>query len=181
MGKSFKSCKRRPLDRFFESHPRQWIVQAQPTRESRPTSSANPTHGKWVDRSSPAYISFLLTPPTSDRRVAFFGLRRPLLVRLSGECAAALWSWGVAIHNTRQKAPPPIRETKNRAGRRSPNNRAVFKVGGFPPDLSHSLSRGWDSRSFRIVYAVGGIRGASGSPSVNYLRRDSPDVYQLVI
>ena len=82
------------------------------------------------------------TPPTSDQRAPLFGLRRPLLVRLSVECVAALLSWRVAVHNTRRKSAATHSRIKKPREGGAVQIRAHAKSWGDSGDCSHSLF-GW--------------------------------------
>ena len=68
--------------------------------------------------------------PASDRQVAFFGLRRLYRFDCLANARRRFWSWGVAIHNTRQKRRHAFERQKSQTGRRSPNKGAAFKSWG---------------------------------------------------
>jgi hypothetical protein len=80
VGGSFKSSlqKRRRLDRFFESHPRQWVDRSSPAYKRRRPDRFFESHPRqWVDRSSPAckgeptaalYYCLLLSPAARRQR-----------------------------------------------------------------------------------------------------------------
>ena len=70
----------------------------------------------WFDRQRTTRGGAVQIRAQSSKVLPFFGRHRPLLVRLSGECGRRFWPWGVVIHNTRQKAPRPIRETRTTRG-----------------------------------------------------------------